>query len=512
MYRSVRVIFVFLVIALALSACGSPASQATATFTQPPSTPTPEPPPDPWGDVVVPAGESIRIAFIGNLSGPMPEIGSSLLNAANIAVADYGDIQGFTVQLIPVDDMCDDEQAQAAKDEVLSNPQIVGVVGLSCSSPAIVQLPFYESNKIPVIASAVTAPGLEAYAPSVWNTTILNDDQAKTAGDAFNVLDLPEYAVFTAAYETQTGEPVGEFGTLSAATYDAATLLLQAIDQTAWQNHDGALIVGRQAVVDQVRATSAYQGVSGYITMEENGLRKPPIAPDPWGDVVVKPGEKIQITFFSPTTEPYQIFSPAAKYAVENYGAIKGFEVNLNIVDDFCFESGVTTPAVEVSADQTNAGIVGPLCSPATLAALPYLEKAHMVMVSYGATRQDLNAYGKNTFNRVILTEAQRQAAGFDNDAYFFMEPDVQQFISEFTTWANIPIQEMAPDIWAFYPLAYDATGVLLTNIDKVAQIAPDGSLVIGRQALANAVRSTENYEGITGLISIDKRGNRTLP
>jgi len=42
-----------------------------------------------------------------------------------------------------------------------------------------------------------------------------------------------------------------------------------------------------------------------------------------------------------------------------------------------------------------------------------------------------------------------------------------------------------------------------------VAVVDEAGNLVIGRQALANAVRATPGHQGVTGLISFDERGDR---
>ncbi len=60
-----------------------------------------------------------------------------------------------------------------------------------------------------------------------------------------------------------------------------------------------------------------------------------------------------------------------------------------------------------------------------------------------------------------------------------------------------------------FSPQAYDATGILLTAIEKVAQKGENGELLIGRKALRDAVRNIE-YDGVTGHITFDEVGDRT--
>jgi branched-chain amino acid transport system substrate-binding protein len=60
-----------------------------------------------------------------------------------------------------------------------------------------------------------------------------------------------------------------------------------------------------------------------------------------------------------------------------------------------------------------------------------------------------------------------------------------------------------------FSPQAYDAANILMLAVEKVAQKQSDGSLIIGKKALRNAVADTK-YNGITGEISFDPYGDRT--
>ena len=60
-----------------------------------------------------------------------------------------------------------------------------------------------------------------------------------------------------------------------------------------------------------------------------------------------------------------------------------------------------------------------------------------------------------------------------------------------------------------FSPQAYDASNILMMAVEKAAKKKPDGSLVIGKKALRDAVSATR-LDGITGKISFDKYGDRT--
>lgn len=58
-----------------------------------------------------------------------------------------------------------------------------------------------------------------------------------------------------------------------------------------------------------------------------------------------------------------------------------------------------------------------------------------------------------------------------------------------------------------FHAHSYDATTILLNAIAEVAEVNDEGSLVIDREALIDAVRGTEGYEGLTGTLSCDENG-----
>jgi len=60
-----------------------------------------------------------------------------------------------------------------------------------------------------------------------------------------------------------------------------------------------------------------------------------------------------------------------------------------------------------------------------------------------------------------------------------------------------------------FSPQAYDAAAILMKAVEKVAKKQPDGSIMIGKKALRDAV-SAAKYEGITGKIAFDPYGDRT--
>ena len=53
-----------------------------------------------------------------------------------------------------------------------------------------------------------------------------------------------------------------------------------------------------------------------------------------------------------------------------------------------------------------------------------------------------------------------------------------------------------------YHAHAHDATNLLLNAVEAVAEITDDGGLIIGRQAIRDAIAATENYPGLTGSLT----------
>jgi branched-chain amino acid transport system substrate-binding protein len=80
----------------------------------------------------------------------------------------------------------------------------------------------------------------------------------------------PTYDAFISRYEAQFDEPPAQTP-YHAHVYDAANLLLDAVEAVAVQDGDGTLHIGRQALRDTLYATSGKQGLTGSLTCDEYG-------------------------------------------------------------------------------------------------------------------------------------------------------------------------------------------------------------------------------------------------
>lgn len=59
-----------------------------------------------------------------------------------------------------------------------------------------------------------------------------------------------------------------------------------------------------------------------------------------------------------------------------------------------------------------------------------------------------------------------------------------------------------------FHAHAYDATNMLLDAVEEVAQVGDDGTILVGRQALRDALSATADYPGLTGTLTCNATGD----
>jgi branched-chain amino acid transport system substrate-binding protein len=98
--------------------------------------------------------ETIKVGFVGDLTGSMSELGINGRNGTLLAVEECnatGGIDGRLIQLIPKDDKHDEEQALKV-DQFLINEGVVAIIGHMTSSMSVKVLPLINKEKIVMIS------------------------------------------------------------------------------------------------------------------------------------------------------------------------------------------------------------------------------------------------------------------------------------------------------------------------------------------------------------------------
>jgi branched-chain amino acid transport system substrate-binding protein len=115
---------------------------------------------DAIGCVEIPPDDPIRIGVLQNLTGEGPP-GQFMLRCVELAVEDRGgQLVGLPVELVSADSKCSGEGGTTAALKIAADPQIVGIVGPSCSGAAATANKIVSEAGLVMISGSATAPSL----------------------------------------------------------------------------------------------------------------------------------------------------------------------------------------------------------------------------------------------------------------------------------------------------------------------------------------------------------------
>ena len=124
------------------------------------------------GVVEIKSGQPIEIRALLSAT-VVPSVSPLIQTAIEMAIKDFGSINGHQVSMETLDEMCSGEGGRATAEAVVANAQVVGVIGTLCSGAAVEASP------------VVSAAGLSMISPS--NTSpVLTSDLAGNAGPHYH--------------------------------------------------------------------------------------------------------------------------------------------------------------------------------------------------------------------------------------------------------------------------------------------------------------------------------------
>jgi ABC-type branched-subunit amino acid transport system substrate-binding protein len=264
----------------------------------------------PTETVVVPVGGSIQLATLVDLGTNSDLLGFDLVNAAQLAIEDFGPINGFSIIQTPFNSDCNEEfvPAEAAALSVIANPDYVGVIGHACSGSYEAGLPLYEGAGIVTVSGSSTRFGTPNFGQSVSNRVTLNDYYYENSNHWLPIVQaMPSVQAWNVRYQDRFGNEPADYAVLN---YDATILLLKRIAQISQLRPDGSLLINRAELASAVRSTDNYEGVTGCFSFdgggdrlpEEGNCNQPPIA-DAGGPYTVAWGAQL-ILDGSGSTDP----------------------------------------------------------------------------------------------------------------------------------------------------------------------------------------------------------------
>jgi len=163
MQKFLRLSAGLIVLAMILAACqqsasSSPSASESAAPTQ---TAADVCAADAYGCVEVAEGDPIVVASANAITGDVAFLGNDINFGIEVAVNDRGQVAGRDVEIQKEDGGCGDATSgQTAAQAIVANPQVVAVIGTTCSRTAVPAMPVLNDAGLMMISPSNTAPGL----------------------------------------------------------------------------------------------------------------------------------------------------------------------------------------------------------------------------------------------------------------------------------------------------------------------------------------------------------------
>ncbi|MDX1413445.1 MAG: branched-chain amino acid ABC transporter substrate-binding protein [Candidatus Promineifilaceae bacterium] len=383
MKRKMLLLMLVLTALLALSACGGESLECT----------------DEIGCIEVAPGDPVQLASSLVVSGPNTELGLDSQYGVELAIDFREELLGHSIELQAEDDGCSAEGGQTSATKIVSNPQIVAIIGTSCSGAGV------------PAAKIVSDAGFAMVSPSNTSPALTDPEQAFQVG-----------YLRTAHNDLVQGRAMAEFAANELGVTKAAVI------------HDGDPYTEGLASA----FADPFEELGGEIVAFEAE------APDASN---VEP-LLTTVAAAGPEFIFYPVFIPLGSLITNTAKDIPGLEGVILAAAD-----GIQSPSFLENTVGTSEGMY--------------------------ASGPDLS---------------------FSNT--FYQDEFLPAYIEKYGTESTAP----------FHAHAFDATNMVLDAIAEVAEQGGDGTLLIGRQALRDALYATSGLEGITGTIACDENGDCADP
>ena len=157
----------------------------------------------------------VKIAVAAPMTGDNAEYGTGFYNAAMMAAEEVNAVGGlqvggktYTVEVLKFDDKSDSDEAQIVAEKIVSDPDIIGVIGHFSSGICMVAAPTYNESKYVEISPTASHPDYSAIGDYIFrNNTVITVETRTGAEIAVN--DLGASKVGVLSIDTEWGVSAG---------------------------------------------------------------------------------------------------------------------------------------------------------------------------------------------------------------------------------------------------------------------------------------------------------------
>ena len=154
----------------------------------------------------------IKIAVAFPMTGDNAEYGKSFLLAAQIKADEWnanGGVLGRTIELVNYDDKNSGEEAASIAQKIVSDPEIVGVLGHFSSGVSMVAAPIYQENKLIEISNTASHPDYSSIGDYIFRNNSVISSEFKVIEELI-AEDLALTKVGIVAIKTDWGTTAGK--------------------------------------------------------------------------------------------------------------------------------------------------------------------------------------------------------------------------------------------------------------------------------------------------------------
>ena len=131
-------------------------------------------------------GGEILVGEYGSMTGPQATFGQSTHNGIMMAIDDInakGGINGRKIKVITEDDQSKQEEAANAVTKLISQNNVIAVLGEVASSASIAAAPICQQNKVPMITPSSTNPEVTKKGDYIFRICFTDDYQGSSLGE-----------------------------------------------------------------------------------------------------------------------------------------------------------------------------------------------------------------------------------------------------------------------------------------------------------------------------------------
>ncbi len=261
----------------------------------------------------------IKIATQSPLSGGQSTLGTGIKDGAQLCIQQQGKVlAGFRVQLVPFDDQAKPDVGVANAKNLVTDPDILLVVGHLNSGVAIPSSEVYKDADLAMISPANTNPLVTDRNYRVVSRVVGRDDVQGNVGAEFAAATLKSKTAYVLHDKTAYGQGVAEFFKASASLKGIKVLGFEGTEEKA--NFDPILTPIAARNVDLIYFGGIYDQAGVFFKQARaKGIKATFLGPDGMdsSDLAKIAGDAIVGMYYTTVAGPPSFYPGAARFVTD---------------------------------------------------------------------------------------------------------------------------------------------------------------------------------------------------